>query len=82
MWGLTGDTSGAKPENFSKLIPTSLLSSEKLAEYLTKANSNENKDRVKNESVDIAAAGNDGFGFPWMWVTNSKGETAKFFGSE
>lgn len=87
MWGPGNDAAAcAKPANFPKYIPTSLLSAEKLQAYLKKAQGNENKDRVKNESALLASTvennGTGAFGFPWMIVKNSNGEVAKFFGSE
>jgi 2-hydroxychromene-2-carboxylate isomerase len=38
------------------------------------------KDALKNETQDALDKG--AFGAPWLWVTNSKGESEPFFGSD
>lgn len=58
MWGLTSDAPAAgKSENFHKFIPTSLISSKDLEEWIVLSQSTENKDRVKAESDKLVEDG-------------------------
>lgn len=83
MWGLTGDASAcAKPASFSTRIPNSIMSKETVEKYVKMSGSNENKEKVKNESVAITEGDILGFGFPLMVVKRGDGKVAKFFGSE
>lgn len=81
MWGPNGDASfSAKPANFASFIPSSLISSNDLQEYIKLSTSEENKDRVKREAAVCVEDGM--FGFPLCVVEQDDGKVAKFFGSE
>ncbi|KAI5480806.1 hypothetical protein MNV49_007216 [Pseudohyphozyma bogoriensis] len=81
IWGKNGDAAGVtKPASWHKIIPTSLISEDKLREYMVLAQSESNKARVKSEPQELVE--NGAFGFPWIIVEREDGEKHRFFGSD
>ncbi|KAK4055149.1 hypothetical protein OIV83_000429 [Microbotryomycetes sp. JL201] len=76
-----GATAAAKPENFRSVIPSSLVSDDKLKQWIEKSQADENKNRIKEESKQLVEQ-SGAFGMPWMEVVNDRGEETRFFGAD
>jgi glutathione S-transferase kappa 1 len=62
------------------LIKSNLFSQSEIEEIMRKAVEKEWKDKLTGNTKDALDQGT--FGAPWMWVTNGKGMTEPFFGSD
>ncbi|SGY95531.1 BQ5605_C036g11500 [Microbotryum silenes-dioicae] len=83
IWGankLQPASASAKPENWRKLLPSSLFSDQELQALVERSMGTESKDRIKAEAAALVAEG--AFGFPWIVVQRDDGQTRSFFGSD